>query len=339
MKTKYLIYLLLITGFILSSCREITVKTTINNDGSFTRVVTIRGDSADVIKTNLPYPIDSSWAKEFARDTSDSTKYICTYTKFYKSDDLLNAEMHNDTSWKSQIQRDVEISKRFMFFYSFITYHQVYKAANPFSEDYHGYINEEDLLWISEVKAALNRKDSIRIDSAYVSLDNYYKHVLVVEIIDALQKGLRQLNDPNLNNIDLAMYKDSIAANAISWSSGKYENSIDALITWTGNSELARLHNIEPSIFEELEIKDDYADKVFFGNEYTLEVEMPGLITETNSTVMHGNTVSWEMGTMSFFFEDYEMHVESRVMNYWAFVLSGLVALLLLIALIVKIFK
>ncbi len=42
---------------------------------------------------------------------------------------------------------------------------------------------------------------------------------------------------------------------------------------------------------------------------------------------------------MSFFFEDYEMYVESRVMNYWAFVLSGIVVLLLLIALIVKIFK
>jgi len=339
MKTRNLIYMLLMMGFILSSCREINVRTIINNDGSFTRFITVKGDSADVIKRNLPYPVDSSWVREFYSDTSDSTKYICSYTKSYKSDDLLNAEIHNDTSWKSQIQRDVEISKRFMFFYSFITYHQVYKAANPFSEDYHGYINEEDLLWISEVKAALNRKDSIRIDSAYVSLDNYYKHVLVVEIIDALKKGLRQLNDPNLNNIDMAMYKDSIAANAISWSSGKYENSIDALITWTGNSELARLHNIEPSIFEELEKKDDFADKVFFGNEYTLEVEMPGLITETNSTVMHGNTVSWTIGTMSFFFEDYEMYVESRVVNYWAFIVSGIVVLLLLIAVIVKIFR
>jgi len=339
MKTRNLIYMLLLMGFILSSCREINIKTTVNNDGSFTRVVTITGDSSEVLKTNLPYPIDSSWVKEFAQDTADSSVFICTYSKSYKSDDLLNSEMHNDTSWKSQIQRDVEISKRFMFFYSFITYRQVYKAANPFSEDYHEYINEEDLLWISGVKAELNRKDSIRSDSAYVSLDNYYKHVLVVEISDALKKGLNQLNDPNLINIDLAMYKDSIAANAISWSSGKYENSIDALITWTGNSELARLHNIEPSIFEALEIKDDYADKVFFGNEYTLEVEMPGLITKTNSTVMYGNTVSWAVGTMSFFFEDYEMHVESRVMNYWAFVLSGIVVLLLLIALIVKIFK
>lgn len=339
MKTRNLIYMLLLMGFILSSCREINIKTIINNDGSFTRIITVKGDSAEVLDLNLPYPVDSSWVQEIYRDTSDSTAYICTHTKYYKNDDLLNAETQNDTSWRSQIQRNVEISKRFMFFYSFITYRQVYKAANPFREDYHGYIDAEDLLWISGAKTALSIKDSIRSDSAEVSLDNYYKHVLVVEIIDALNKGLLQLNDPHLNTIDLTMYRDSIAANAISWSSGKYENSIDALITWTGISELARLHNIEPSIFEELEKKDDYADKVFFGEEYTLEMEMPGLITETNSTVMHGNTVSWEIGSMSFFFEDYEMTVESRVMNYWAFVLSGLVVLLLLIALIVKIFK
>lgn len=339
MKTKYLIYMLLLIVFALSSCREISIKTIVNNDGSFTRIMTIKGDSADVVNLNLPYPVDSSWLQEIHRDTADSSKYVCTYTRLYKSDDLLNADLHNDTSWRKQIQRDVEISKRFMFFYSFITYRQVYKAANPFSENYREYINKEDLLWISGVKTPLNRKDSIRSDSAGASLDNYYKHVLLTEIIHALKKGLSQLNDPQLNNIDLSIYRDSIAANVLSWSSGKFENSIDALIDWSGNPELGRLHNIEPPIFEELEKKDNFGEKVFFGGQYTLEVKMPGLITETNSTIMHGNTVSWNIGSMIFFFEDYEMFVESRVVNYWAFILSGAIILLLLLTVIVKIFR
>jgi len=72
---------------------------------------------------------------------------------------------------------------------------------------------------------------------------------------------------------------------------------------------------------------------------YTLEAEMPGLITKTNSTIMYGNTVSWDVHSLSFYFEDYEMYVESRIVNYWAFILSGIVVLLLLIALVVKTFK
>ena len=339
MKTKYLIYLLLITGFILSSCREITVKTTINNDGSFTRVVTITGDSADVIKTNLPYPIDSSWAKEFARDTSDSTVFICTYTRSFKNADALNTEIQNDTSWRRQIKRDVEISKRFMFFYSFITYRQVYKAANSLSENYHKYISQEDLLWITGVKIPQNKKDSIRKDSADAMLDKYFKNALVPEIISTLEKGLSQLNDPRVKDIDVSMYRDSIAANVMKWSDGKFEVSIDALVIWSGNPELARLHDIEPPIFQDLDDMNTFLGTLIFSEKYTLEAEMPGLITETNSTVMHGNTVSWAIGTMSFFFEDYEMTVESRVVNYWAFIVSGIVVLLLLIAVIVKIFR
>lgn len=341
MKTKYLIYMLLFLGIALSSCREITIKTTINPDGSFTRVITVSGDSSEVIKPNLPYPVDSSWMREFYADTSDSTQYICIYTKSYESEKLLNDEIHNDTSWRSQIQRDVEISKRFMFFYSFITYRQVYKAANPFTEDYQAYLNKEDLLWITGAKTPLNKKDSIRSDSADACLDNYYKHALLVEIIHALKKGLAQLDDPELKNVDLSVYRDSIAAHAVNWAqkSDNFYQSIDALVAWSGNPDIAALHNVQPPIFEDLENMDEYSDQVFFEEYCKLEVEMPGLITETNSTKMHGNIVSWGVDGTTFFFEDYEMNVESRVINYWAFILSGIVVLLLLIALIVKIFK
>ena len=66
---------------------------------------------------------------------------------------------------------------------------------------------------------------------------------------------------------------------------------------------------------------------------------MPGLITETNSYQLVGNQVKWRIKDHTIFFEDYEMYVESRVVNYWAFVVSGIVVLLLLISLIIKLFK
>ena len=70
--------------------------------------------------------------------------------------------------------------------------------------------------------------------------------------------------------------------------------------------------------------------------EYDIEVEMPGLITATNSTQLLGNTVSWHIHSLSFYFDDYEMHVESRVVNYWAFVIAGVVLFLLLLLMIRK---
>ena len=339
MKTKYLIYMLLLIGLFLSSCREITIKTTVNDDGSFTRVVTVKGDSADVLNLDLPYPIDSTWKTEFHRDTADSSIFICTHTKSYKNDDALNTEIQNDTSWRRQIKRDIKISKRFMFFYSFITYRQVYQAANSLSENYHKYISQEDLLWITGVKIPQNIKDSIRCESADDMLDKYFENALVPEITSALEKGLSQLNDPQLINIDVSMYRDSILANALAWTSGKFGNSIDALARWSEMPGVTRLHNIEPPIFEDLDKKNDFIDHLIFEEKYTHDVEMPGLITETNSTMMHGNTVSWNIEPFIFFFEDYEMSVESRVVNYWAFILSGVIVLLLLLTVIVKMFR
>jgi len=331
--------MMLLMGFILNSCREITVKTTVNNDGSFIRTISIRGDSAEVLSPDLPYPIDSSWLREVYRDTSDSSKYICTLVKSYKSDDMLNLEMQNDTSWRRQLNRKVDISKRFMFFYSFITYKQVYKAANPIRLDYREYLNEEDILWVSEVKTPQNKKDSIRYDSAEARLDRYWAGALVDEITAELERGLSQLDDPELRGFDLSIYSDSIAANVQGWSNGDFNVAIDALVTWSGNPRLADLHNIEPPVFQKLDNMNTFLEKLIFEEKYTLETEMPGLITETNSTMISGNTVSWDVAPLSFYFDDYEMYVESRVMNYWAFVLSGVVVLLLLIALIVKIFK
>ncbi|NQT76560.1 MAG: hypothetical protein HQ565_02520 [Bacteroidetes bacterium] len=340
MKTKYLIYMLLTMSFSLSSCREISIKTKVNNDGSFTRIITLRGDSSEVVKLGLPYPVDSTWKREIQRDTSDSSVFICTHTKAYNDDDELNKDIINDTSWRKQIRRDVKISKRFMFFYSFISYRQVYKAANPVQLDYHEYLNNEDLQWISGEKIPQNKQDSILKDSAENKVEKYLVDAVVEEIIHAMNKGFKQTGDPQLNDIDLSLYKDSIASKALEWSSpGKLENIIDALIIWSGNEDIAKLKSIYPPVFENLYNKIAFFDNLLMMENYTIAVEMPGLITETNSYMLLGNTASWNIENLTFFFEDYEIYVESRIVNYWAFVVSGLVLLLLLITLVIKVFK
>jgi len=67
-----------------------------------------------------------------------------------------------------------------------------------------------------------------------------------------------------------------------------------------------------------------------------VEAGMPGLITGTNSAMLAGNQVAWDLFPMAFLLEDYTMEVESRVLNVWAFVLSGLVILALVSLLIFK---
>jgi len=346
MKTKYIISLLLTISFMLSSCREVNVKTKVNSDGSFSRIITVSGDSSGVVRMDFPYPIDSTWITEMSRDTIDSTQFIRTYTRHYRNDDLLQQEIKNDTGWWRKIERSIEISKRFRFFYSFVSYKEIYKAANPSTLlDYRDYLSNEDLQWISG-RIPLSKNDSLILEEIGKKIESYTDDTFVEEFIFALQNGLQNIDDPSVQSIDVGLYRDSIQKYVFSKllaGEGDYEKqmvqSFDMLAQWTQNKKVLQLHKVSPPVFEDLLNKIEMFELLLNMENFSIEVEMPGLITETNSYNLIGNTVRWRVDNDTFYFEDLEMYVESRVVNYWAFVLSGIIVLLLLIALIVKLLK
>jgi hypothetical protein len=61
--------------------------------------------------------------------------------------------------------------------------------------------------------------------------------------------------------------------------------------------------------------------------DYTNTVVMPGIVLDTNADEVKGTTVSWRFSANQFMLGDYTMWVESRVMNTWAVILTGITAL------------
>ncbi len=64
-------------------------------------------------------------------------------------------------------------------------------------------------------------------------------------------------------------------------------------------------------------------------------VIMHGLILGTNAKKIEGNQVSWEIKAEEFLIKDYEMWVESRIVNKWTIWVTGIVMVLSSIVLIV----
>ena len=56
---------------------------------------------------------------------------------------------------------------------------------------------------------------------------------------------------------------------------------------------------------------------------------MPGLITETNTRSIEGNTLTWKEFVGACYVIDYTMWARSRVINWWAVILTGGVVILL----------
>lgn len=320
-----------------SACREITVTTKVNSDGSFTRVIKITGDSAALFKKDLPYPIDDSWLMEVKHDSVDTSLYV-TYTKTYSDSDLLNEEMQSDTSWMSQLDRSIEIRKRFGFFYSYLTFSETYKAIKPFKRlNYPNTLTSEEMHLLSGNKIPFTERDSLIIEQVEDKFEELLIDAIANEIISTLEEGIKKVNDPQLKPQSVRIYKDSIELKLDEY----YENMdvyIDFFMDWTGNPSFNKLKSLEPPLFDELNQNISFLLNSMFMDSYTQTIEMPGLITETNSVSLSGNKVNWSVTGDDFIFEDYEMRVESRVVNYWMFIVSGILALFLIIFLIIKAF-
>ena len=167
MKAKYLIYILATFLFFLSSCREISVSTIVNEDGTFTRIITITNDENLPSEENLPYPVDESWERQENKDTTGGKTYSVTFTKTYDNSEILNKELAMDTSWLRDVNREIDVKKRFWFFNSYLTYKETWKAANPFTQlDYLEYMSADDLRWITGHELAINESDSTALEEA-----------------------------------------------------------------------------------------------------------------------------------------------------------------------------
>jgi hypothetical protein len=332
--------ILLALLMIFSACREITVTTKVNRDGSFTRIITVTGDSTEVNKGSLPFPIDGTWEKKSFRDIADSTRHIVTYTKTFRNSDNLNTELKNDTSWYHNLSREISVKKRFGFFYTYLSFHEKYKSMNPFTYvDYKDYLTEDDVEWSIGLKIPVTPADSIIKKAADDKVDQYFEKSVTEEIESILRAGIIRLNNPALDTSVLTVYHDSIAEAVDNWKFKSGDELIDGFRNLTGNEAWSLLKDFQPPIFADFDKKIELIDTLVSIEGYNEVVEMPGLITGTNSPMIKGNQVSWVFSNESLLIRDYEMYVESRVINYWAFILTGAVVLLLVVLLVVKAFR
>jgi len=339
MKIRQIISSFILLILVLSGCRDITVTTRINKDGTFTRLITITGDSADLFNKDLPYPIDETWRMETKRDTVDSSLFV-TYTKTFENADLLNKEIQSDTGWMKQIKREINIKKRFGFFYSYLSFNENIKAANPFQKIPIGdQLTAEEIKWLKNEVQPVTPADSSKRDDIEEKAMQMVARSMAKEIMEILEDGIRRLKDPELSPQIVITYHDSILKKVDNWEFDSSKDFITSLATWSGRKKLLEIENNSTDLCKAFDSKITFFSHLIEMNDFEQTVEMPGLVTETNSLSLKGNQVEWKVEPLSFLLTDYTMYVESRVVNYWMFVLTGVIVLALLILLLIKSFR
>lgn len=344
MKIREILTILFLVVLIFSGCREICVTTLVHRDGSLTRIIRITGDSSSVFKGDLPYPIDSTWNQVAVKDTAGKKEgendYILTCTKTFRCSEDLNKAIGQDTGWRKRLERNITVDNKFGFFYSYLTFHEAFQAANPFTLlRCRDYLTPEDLLWLSGQRAIITPSDSTRFEEVEDKAEKFITASVTAELEQILKDGIIRLNSPDLLPGEVTRFHDSIQQFAEKWEIDQPGKFLDSFREWTGNSGVDQLALMNPPLFYEFDQKVAFFDNLIMMDTYSETVEMPGLILETNSVMLKGNQVSWEIQPLNLLLQPYEMVAESRVVNNWAFVVTGIVLLLLVGVLIVKAFR
>jgi hypothetical protein len=79
-------------------------------------------------------------------------------------------------------------------------------------------------------------------------------------------------------------------------------------------------------------------DEVLFIDEtdYYAEVEVPGLVYNTNATLIDNDIAKWQFKKGNFVYKDYVLRVYYRTINYWAFALVGVLVVILVLSFVLK---
>ncbi len=322
-----------------SGCLEVHVRTNISSDGSAERVITMSLASRELPDNAFPVPVDSTWTVDWKEIHEKDVKYEYTARKIFKTREELQYE-YAAAPDTGRVGIRVTLQKRFEWFFTYLDYNETYTFNNPFNavpvSDYlttdevrrYVYGDKSDTLkykvkrWesrnlLEEVYRPLVAEAQRRHDSALpASLleekkEEYFDLVVAVDSAnDANKKGDKSKADSAKDNLD------------------NPEGLIRLLAKVTGTDAV---YTLLPAARNAMAALERNFEMTKHPDGWQSSVQMPGMILETNSNAVEGNAMTWKFDAGQLEVGGYEMHASSRVTNVWAFVVTGIVALLILL--------
>lgn len=309
--------ILVLSLIILSGCRDIQIKTTINNDGTVTRTYIIvqniqfkkKGftEFTDDKKTNeiirqienSYFPMDTTWETEFSADTTIKETTI-RFTKTYKNIKTLQQDFLEKDYKLKPLNPKVEVSRKFNWFNTINTYKESYSRIFH-GQPYKAYFTKEEIEKIRNGETTDN-------DSTQRKYYAWVAYAVVDEVISIINSESDSAF--NLNAWKKFMH-DKIAENT--FSDPTKDSNPFMLPEINGNrddidfsdsemliSSIKRYSDIELPKEKEKLIQEILEQKMdiyisLFTDELLFSVKMPGQIDEHNADSIKGKTAYWKM--------------------------------------------
>jgi hypothetical protein len=345
------------TGLAMSACLlfpgcldKYEVTTVVSTDGTCERVITLKRDSQKLPSGAFPVPVDSSWTCTWSETTKATTtgspggggkEYLYSAKKRFADFEGLSREYPPQRD-PGNLSIRVRVEEKFRWFYTYYAYDETYERFDPL----HDPIQPTAFLTPEEIQRfmASEKPDSL-LEAKWKLWDQRKKEEWAfARLIDLV----RRKNDPalpvslferNKERLISALSHDSTSGREATRKKAQKgvpspedhhgavdENVLEVMASVLGTRKVRGLSAGLDSLAAEFFRRDSVAGRA--NGAYTNTVIVPGVIVETNAQEVRGTTAVWRFNNEHLALADYRMTVESRVVNLWAMVLSGIVVLI-----------
>ncbi len=313
----------------LSSCREIKTATRIFSDGSCERFVTVKGDTSGIAELPYPFQADSTWEKISSPDDKYNGEQYTSWSKRFPSVKALNETLQKAAADSLCMHIHVMLHKRFQWFQTRFIYKETYEKLDPF-----GHVPVSEFMTPEEIALYKENPDTLDLDD---KTDEWLSRNLFEDFYRPFEAAIQSAGNETLTAKVLDM-KDTLFVrikedDRISLDSDRIDDDVDSLIELMQGLYNTSMQAYRPMILDALEQSMEKLEFLMFAGttDFKCGTTMPGLILDTNANTIEGNHVAWKPETGLFLWDDYVMVVESRVVNRWALILTGIVGAAILL--------
>ncbi len=320
-------------------CLDITVDTTIHPDGSSERRITIAQPTKSIPDHMFPPVSGAGWSGEWRADPDKKDAFLYTAAKRFGSPEELMAEYGGAQDTGAMSAR-ITLAKRFEWFFSYVDYREVYeKKHHPYRVPIERYLTAE------EIKRYLRGEQSDSLDAKMKEWEDRegFEAVYAARVQEA-----ERLRDPSLPVELLERHKEEFframretdSANAkqkVEGKAGEKKDEIGEILRQAaaiaGTDAVLRLRpSVESALTQLMQEDERYKSP----DSWVCTVRMPGMLLETDGTGVEGNSVTWKFRAGQLRCGAYEMHAVSRILNLWAFIVTGAGIVLVLVLTFVR---
>ena len=324
-----------VLALILPGCLEkYEVKTVVAPDGTCDRVVSVFRDSKDLPKSAFPIPVDSTWKTTWeTKEKSDSghsgKTYVYTASKHFDAFETLEREYSGQRD-SADLTINVKVERRFRWFYTYFEYSETYARFNPLRNSVQPteYMSSEDI----QRFLSTPEPDSLLQTQWKKWDDRNMAEWMFSRLCDAVQKRNDQSLPVSLFQANKAkicsMFMDD--SDRTPHKRQSFEERFAERLSVLLNAPTARLLSGDVArIGEEVMKRIDVANRA--EGTYKNSVTLPGMIVSTNANEVQGTTITWQFTHEHLALADFPMVAESRVVNLWAIILTGVVVLAVIV--------